>query len=137
VPRQFPLRVMAPDQALFEGEVQGIIAPGVAGYLGVLARHAPMVTELGPGVLTIVEADGDRTYYALSGGFLEVRRDQAAVLADTAEPAREVDVERARAAERRARERLRSGARDIDTARAEAALQRALARLEAVRKTRQ
>jgi F-type H+-transporting ATPase subunit epsilon len=135
MPRTFALNLTAPDQILFEGEVQGLIAPGREGYLGVLARHAPMIAELGPGVLTVIEANGERRHYALSAGYLEVRREEVAVLADAAEAAGQIDVERARAAEQRARERLRSGARDIDTARAEAALQRALARLAAARKS--
>jgi F-type H+-transporting ATPase subunit epsilon len=135
MPRPFALTVMAPDHALFEGEVQGLIARGIEGYLGVLAGHAPMVAELGPGVLTVVEVDGERRYYSVSAGFLEVRRGEVAVLADAAEAAGEIDVERARAAEERARGRLRSGARDTDTARAEAGLRRALARLAAVRKS--
>jgi F-type H+-transporting ATPase subunit epsilon len=135
MPRPFGLTVMAPDHALFEGEVQGLIAPGIEGYLGVLAGHAPMVTELGPGVLTVVEVNGERRHYAVSAGFLEVRREEVAVLADAAEAAGEIDVERARAAEGRARGRLRSGTSDIDATRAEAALRRALARLQAVRKS--
>jgi F-type H+-transporting ATPase subunit epsilon len=131
----FDLKLMAPDRALFEGKVQGLIAPGSQGYLGVLARHAPMIAELGPGVLTVIEASGERRYYAVSAGYLEVRREEVAVLADAAEEAGRIDVERARAAEQRARERLRSAARDIDTPRAEAALRRALARLDAARKS--
>jgi F-type H+-transporting ATPase subunit epsilon len=133
---QFELRVMSPERSLFEGRAQGIIAPGAAGYLGVLARHAPMVTELGPGVLTVVDGDGQRRLFSVSAGFLEVKRDGVTVLADAVEGATEIDAQRARAAETRARERVRTHARDTDITRAEAALRRALARLEVVEKSR-
>ncbi|MFB3882078.1 MAG: F0F1 ATP synthase subunit epsilon [Armatimonadota bacterium] len=133
---QFELSVMSPDRPLFEGRAEGLIAPGALGYLGVLARHAPMVAELGPGVLTVVEGAGQRRLFAVSGGFLEVNRDKVTVLADAVEGAEEIDAQRARAAETRARDRLRSRADDVDVARAEAALRRALARLEVVEKSR-
>ncbi len=128
----FELAIMAPDHKLFEGRARALIAPGVEGYFGVLARHAPMVAQLGPGVLTVTEERGEKHYYAVSSGFLEVNPDGVTILADTAEAAEEVDVERARAAEARARQRLHAHAKEIDLIRAEAALHRALARLHAV-----
>ncbi len=132
----FDLTILAPDHALFEGRARSLIAPGVEGYFGVLARHAPMVAELGPGALMIRQENGEEDYFAVSAGFLEVELDGVTVLADTAEAALEIDVERARAAEQRARQRLRLHERDIDIARAEAALQRALARLKAAERKR-
>jgi F-type H+-transporting ATPase subunit epsilon len=136
VPPLFDLKVMAPDHAVLDGKAQSLIAPGAKGYLGVLARHAPMVTELGAGVLTVVDEDGQRRLFAMSAGFLEVRQDGVTVLADAAEAATEIDVDRARAAEERARHRLQERTRDVDAARAEAALRRALARVEVAEKSR-
>ena len=127
----FELAIMAPDHKLFEGRARSLVAPGVEGYFGVLARHAPMVAQLGPGVLTVTEEHGEKTYFAVSSGFLEVNPEEVTILADTAEAAAEVDVERARAAEERARQRLQAPAKEVDVGRAEAALQRALARLHA------
>jgi F-type H+-transporting ATPase subunit epsilon len=95
-----------------------------------------MVTELGAGVLTVVDEDGQRRLFAMSAGFLEVRQDGVTVLADAAETATEIDVDRARAAEERARRRLQERAREVDVARAEAALRRALARVEVAEKSR-
>lgn len=135
MPPLFNLKVMAPDHAVLDGQAQGLIAPGVKGYLGVLARHAPMVTELGSGVLTVIDADSQRRHFAVSSGFLEVRQDGVTVLADAAEAAAEIDVQRARAAEERARHRRQEPAREVDVARAEAALRRALARLEVAEKS--
>ena len=131
----FELTIMAPDHKLFEGRARALIAPGAEGYFGVLARHAPMVAQLGFGVLTVTEENGERIFFAVSAGFLEVTPDGVTILADAAEVGAVVDVERARAAAERARQRLHSHAKDVDVARAEAALQRALARLHTVEMT--
>jgi len=136
VPPVYDLKIMAPDHALFEGRVRSLMVPGVDGYFGILARHAPMVAQLGTGVLTVNEAEGQQQFFAVSSGFLEVTPDGVAILADTAEAAAEIDVERARAAEKRARERLRLHETDTDLSRAEAALMRAIARLSAAEKRR-
>ena len=129
------LRILAPERALFDQDVQSIVAPGVEGYLGVLARHAPIVTQLGPGVLTAIEEEGRCHLFAVSSGFLEVARDGVTVLTDAAEGEGEIDVERARAAEERARRRLQERSPHIDIARAQAALRRALTRQEVARKS--
>ncbi len=132
----FDVIVLAPDHALFEGRVTSLVAPGVDGYFGVLARHAPMVAQLGSGALAMAGEDGEEVYFAVSQGFLEVEADGVTILADTAEAAAEIDVERARAAEERARRRIRHRDPEVDVARAETALRRALARLKVVEKYR-
>jgi F-type H+-transporting ATPase subunit epsilon len=132
----FDLSILAPDHALFEGRVRSLVAPGVDGYFGVLARHAPMIAQLGNGMLAITTEQGQQEFFACNSGFVEVEPDRVTILADTAEAAEEIDMARARAAEGRARERLRSHRPDIDHARAEAALQRALARIRVMEKSR-
>jgi F-type H+-transporting ATPase subunit epsilon len=132
----FEVSVLAPDHALFEGRVRSIVAPGVDGYFGVLARHAPMIAQLGTGILSITTEQGKQEFFACNSGFVEIEPDHVTILADTAEAAEEIDLARARAAERRARERLRAHGPRVDFARAEAALQRALVRLRAVEKSR-
>ncbi len=130
----FKLSVVTPEKILFEREVRSIIAPGSEGYLGVLTDHAPLITPLIPGNLTVVGEDHQKTEYYVSGGFLEVSGNVATILADAIETAEEIDIERARQAEIRAKERLshRSDS-EIDTARAETALARAFNRLKATR----
>lgn len=130
----FDLTIMSPDSVLFQGRAQSLIAPGSEGYFGVLARHAPMVAALRAGVLAVVEPDGDRLYFSLASGLLEVGHDGVSVLADAGESVEDIDVARARAAEERARERLHLHGPEVDVTRAEAALQRALARLQAAEK---
>jgi F-type H+-transporting ATPase subunit epsilon len=125
----FKLSVVTPEKVVLDQDVRALIAPGSEGYLGVLTDHAPLITALIPGKLTITEADNRQIDYALSGGFLEVSNNIATILADAIEPPEKIDVERAKKSEQRARERLvhRSDP-NIDVARAEAALARALNR---------
>jgi F-type H+-transporting ATPase subunit epsilon len=129
----FRLTVLTEEKAFRDGPVLSLIAPGSEGYLGVLRDHAPLVTALKPGKLTVREVSGEEVVYAVSGGYLEVNRNQATLLADAVEKAADIDVSRAEQAAARARERLASAADDVDTARAEAALARALNRLRVAR----
>ncbi|MEE9555590.1 MAG: F0F1 ATP synthase subunit epsilon [candidate division Zixibacteria bacterium] len=130
----FKLSVVTPEKIVFEQDVRSIIAPGSEGYLGVLTDHAPLITPLTSGSLTVIDADNKKSEYCVGGGFLEVSGNVATVLADAIETTDEINIERAKEAEKRARERLvHRSDREIDTARAEAALARALNRLKATR----
>ena len=127
----FHLSVLTPEKSVLEQDVAYIQAPGIAGYLGVLAHHAPLIAALAPGKLTVREPSGSEMTYALSGGFLEVSDNKAVILADSLEPSLEIDVARARESEKRARERMAKAALDdqVDVARAEASLHRAINRI--------
>ena len=104
---KYPLRVVSVERSLFEGDVEFIIANGADGELGVLARHAPLMTILKPGPLRIQETiGGPEELLFVGGGFLEVLPDRVTVLADVAEHADEISIEKAEAARRRAQERL-------------------------------
>ncbi|HEX9475473.1 MAG TPA: ATP synthase F1 subunit epsilon [Candidatus Dormibacteraeota bacterium] len=104
---KYPLRVVSVERSLFEGEVEFIIANGADGELGVMARHAPLMTVLKPGPLRIQEVmGGAEELIFVGGGFLEVLPDRVTVLADVAEHAEEISVERAEEARKRAQERL-------------------------------
>ncbi len=104
---KYPLRVVSVDRSLFEGDVEFMIATGVEGELGVLARHAPLMTILKPGPLRIQETyAGPEQVIFVGGGFLEVLPDRVTVLADVAEHAEEISIEAAEEARRRAQERL-------------------------------
>ena len=92
---QFPLRVVSVERSLFEGDVEFIVANGADGELGVLARHAPLMTVLKPGPLKIRITEGNEQILFVGGGFLEVLPDRVTVLADVAEHADEISVERA------------------------------------------
>ena len=104
---KYPLRVVSVERSLFEGEVEFIIANGADGELGVMARHAPLMTVLKPGPLRIQEVmGGQEQVLFVGGGVLEVLPERVTVLADVAEHADEISVERAEEARRRAQEKL-------------------------------
>lgn len=123
-----PLRVVSVERSLFEGDVEFVIAIGADGELGILARHAPLMTVLKPGPLRIQEIyGGPEQVLFVGGGFLEVLPDRVTVLADIAEHAEEISVERAEEARKRAQEKL---AGTLSTAE-ETEFQQALAMAEA------
>src|SRR5437879_11632564 len=104
---KYPLRVVSVERSLFEGDVEFIIATGAEGELGVLARHAPLMTILKPGPLRIQETfGGQEQVLFVGGGFLEVLPERVTVLADVAEHADEIWIASAEEARRRAQEKV-------------------------------
>ena len=79
----FQLSLLTPERSVFEGAVEYVQVPGLAGYLGVLANHAALVTGLAGGPLTVRKAGGEEARWSVSGGFFEVSSNRATVLADT------------------------------------------------------
>ncbi|HET9234454.1 MAG TPA: ATP synthase F1 subunit epsilon [Candidatus Eisenbacteria bacterium] len=134
--RGFRLTVLTGERAVLDGNVQSLIAPGSEGYLGVLRNHAPLVTGLMPGKLTVTDLSGKVDEYAISGGFLEVRRNVATVLTDAIEKADSIDVARAEKAVERAKELKAHATSELDGAEAESALRRAENRLRIGRAAR-
>ena len=127
-----PLRldIVTVERLVYSEEVDMVIAPGIVGELGVLPHHAPLLTALTFGELRVKRGDEEDSF-AIGGGFIEVQPDQVTVLADAAERADEIDLERAEAARRRAEDKIEDAARtDIDFARADAALRRSLIRIK-------
>lgn len=123
------LEIVAPDGRVFHGNAKGVQAPGVEGSFEVLTNHAPMIAAFGVGPIRVTTESGEDIFYATSGGFLEVVDNRVIVLAETAEPASDIDVDRARAAEERALEQLRTAAEEGQRTEAEQALERARNRL--------
>ncbi|MEE8466243.1 MAG: ATP synthase F1 subunit epsilon, partial [Dehalococcoidia bacterium] len=105
------------------------------GQLGILPRHAPLMTMLKPGELTI-RKNGEDTYVAVSGGFMEVLGNRVSVLADACERSDEIDEERAQQAMQRAQEQLANHGTDMDTRSALASFQRAQVRVNIARRRR-
>lgn len=126
----FELEVITPDRLVFAGAVVSLVAPASDGYLGVLAHHAPLITAITVGEAHVDSVEHGPLYFAVSGGFLHVADNRVVLLADAAERAEEIDVERAEAARRRAEESRRALHRmEHDLAGAEVSLARALNRL--------
>jgi len=129
----FQLEVATPERLIVEERVTEAQVPARNGYLGVLAGHAPLVSELQSGVLSYV-TDGRTRYLAIHRGFVEVLPDHMRVLADIGERAEEIDVARAQAALDRSQKALEDPHVNVDPAAALAEMQRAQARLEAAAK---
>ncbi len=123
------LEVATPERELVKERVSEVEVRSKNGYMGILPGHAPLLGELGIGHLTYMLGRGRRTL-AVHGGFLEVVDDHVRVLADTAERAEDIDLERARAALRRAREQVLNPAAAGDNHEALAALERAQTRVD-------
>jgi len=88
----YHLKVLTPEEVIFEGEVSALIAPGSMGYLGVLSNHAPLVTSLKKGFLIITDKNKAKHYYEVSGGFLEVSHNEAFLLADSVQESAPVNI---------------------------------------------
>ncbi len=130
------LDVVTPDRLVVAKQVEMVVAPGAEGEFGVLAGHIPFLSTLRSGELRYTTG-GQVSYLSVTGGFAEVGPEKVTVLADSAEEAREIDIDRAKRAKERAEERLRMAkSEDTDYARAQAALQRALARLRVAEKSK-
>jgi F-type H+-transporting ATPase subunit epsilon len=129
------LTVVTPERSIVHEQVDELQIPGAAGYFGVLPGHAPLFSELKIG--EVAYRQGDRWFFlSVAWGFVEVQSDHVRILAETAERAHEIDVDRATRAKQRAEQRIAKGGTDIDYARALVALERALIRIQVSSKAR-
>jgi F-type H+-transporting ATPase subunit epsilon len=123
------LEIVTPEKLAYEGEVDSVQLPGSEGELGVLPHHAPLISTLGAGELRLRKGAEDE-YFAIVGGFLQVLPDKVVVMAETADMASEIDLEKAQEARRQAEQALESGyVEGADLAAARASLQAALLRI--------
>jgi len=130
------LDIVTVERLVLSEEVDFVSAPGVDGVLGILPRHAPLVTALTFGELRYKNGNEEK-HFAIGGGFMEVRPDKVTVLADTAEQADEIDETRAEQARQRAQELLKEGTHaDVQAARIEQSLRRAELRLRVAKRRR-
>ncbi len=130
------LEIVTAERMVLSEDVDYVSAPGVDGVLGILPRHAPLVTALNVGELHY-KKDNDEFSYAIGGGFMEVRPDKVTVLADSAEHADEIDEMRAEQARERAKQLLLDKPRaDVEFARIEQSMRRAELRLRVARRKR-
>ena len=125
----FQLEIVTPARLVVKEMVEQAQIPGQTGYLGILPGHAPLITELGVGVITYT-GSGQSYDLAVAWGFAEVLPDKVTILAETAERPAEIDVARAEKALQRAEQRLKTTDPQIDYDRAESARQRAETRLK-------
>jgi F-type H+-transporting ATPase subunit epsilon len=126
----FLLEIVTPDHVAYSGEVESLTVRGVEGDMGILPGHIPMVTPLQVAPL-IVRTGKKTSQIAVNGGFVEIRKDKVVVLAESAEVAEEIDLQRAEAAKERAERRLAVSSKqdEIDFRRAEISLKKAMNRI--------
>src|SRR3954463_6424111 len=123
------LEIVTPERLAYSDEVDSVQLPGSEGELGVLPHHAPLVSMLGVGELRIRKGGAEESF-AIVGGFLQVRPDKVVVMAETADMASEIDLEKAQAARREAERALETGfVEGADLSAARAQLQAALIRI--------
>lgn len=134
------LEVVSPDNVVYSQDIAMLIVRSTGGELGILPRHAPLVTGLIPHAMRVkLPGESEEQLIAIAGGFMEVTPQKITVLASAAEEASTIDINRARECYRRAKERIEQfhqggpEADRIDLHRAEIALQRAIARLKAAK----
>ena len=129
------LEIVTAERILFEGEVDVVVVPGADGEIGVLPKHAALMTVLQPGELRYRTGDSEEQF-VVTGGFVEVRGDRVSVLADAAEHIDEIDMARVEEAIARAQERIAEQKEDVDLERALSSLRRARVRLNVTRRRR-
>ena len=127
--------IVSAEEEIFSGPVEMLIAPAAAGEVGIYPRHAPMLTPLKPGEVTIRNGKDERMFF-VSGGVLEVQPHVVTVLADTAVRARDLDEAKAIEAKKRAEAAMKNKKSEVDYARAAAELLEAVAQLRAIEKIR-
>jgi F-type H+-transporting ATPase subunit epsilon len=130
--------IVSQDRNVYQGEVDMVTIPGTAGEMGILPHHAPVLTVLNYGVIT-VKSSGVVEHFTVAGGVAEVQPDQVTILADAAENVEEIDVQRALMARQKAEERLKE-IQTVDKDRYMvmlSALKRSNMRLQAVKKYRE
>jgi F-type H+-transporting ATPase subunit epsilon len=125
---QMHLEIVTAERVVLSDEVDQVNVNTKDGRVGILPRHAPLLTVLDVGEMDIIK-DGARTPYALSGGFMEVHANRVTILADTVERADEIDEARAERARQQAEERLQHEKDEQQMLLAEAELRRAIVRL--------
>ena len=134
-PAHLTLELVTPERSVALETVDEVEIPGIDGYLGVLPGHTPLLVALKIGELWYRQGE-ERTFVSVAFGFAEVLPGRVRVLAQVAEIAKDIDIDRAEAAANRARERMASSAEDVDFERAQLALLKSTLRIEVSKKAR-
>ncbi|MFQ5822713.1 MAG: F0F1 ATP synthase subunit epsilon [bacterium] len=133
LPQKLKFEILTPFQKVYSSDVSAVRVPGLNGYFGVLPGHTPLLAALKIGEIK-VQIDNKTLYFATSGGFVEVLTHSISVLAESAESAATININRAQEAKERATKRLKEGRKTWDVVRAKAALLRAINRIRVASK---
>lgn len=128
--------IVSAETEIFSGSAEMVFAPAIMGEVGILPRHAPLLTQLKPGEVRLKLPGGDEEFFYVSGGMLEVQPHVVTVLTDTAMRAKDVDEAAALEAKQRAEQALQDRTSEFEYAKAQAELAEAVAQLQAIQKLR-
>ncbi len=126
--------IVSAEKSIFSGTAEMVFAPAIMGEVGILPRHAPLLTRLRPGEVRVKLPGGEEEFFYVSGGILEIQPHVVTVLADTAARAHDLDEAAAQEAKQRAEDALKDQKGEIDYARAQAELAEAVAQLNALKR---
>jgi F-type H+-transporting ATPase subunit epsilon len=129
------LEIVTPAGVVYSEDVDMVTLPSIAGQMGILPRHVPLIAQMVPGEM-IVRKDGRETFIASGEGLIEITADRVAILTDLAIPADQIDEAKAEEARQRAEARLREKLSDEELAAVNASLTRSLAQLRVRRRRR-
>ena len=124
--------IVSAHQEIFSGDVSMVFATGVAGELGISPRHAPLITQLKPGPVRVLDTAGDEQFFFVTGGIIEVQPHVVTIMADTAMRGEDLDQAAAEAAKAEAERELADRTGEMEVAQAQAKLLEAVAQLQAM-----
>ena len=130
------VNIVSAENEIYSGTVTQVFAPAEMGEVGVMPRHAPMLSTLKPGVVRVISQEGEEQSFFVSGGILEIQPHVVTILSDTALRASDIDESAAIEAKARAEAAMKDKASDLDYAKAKTELIEAVAQIEALRKVR-
>ncbi len=128
--------IVSAEAEIFSGPAHMVFAPGVMGELGIMPRHAPLLTRLKPGEVRVRTPEGEEEFFYVSGGVLEIQPHSITILSDTAQRAKDLDEAAALEAKHHAEQRLQDQVSEFDYAQAQTELAEAMAQLQAIQKLR-
>jgi len=124
--------IVSAHKEIFSGDVSMVFATGVAGELGISPRHAPLITQLKPGPVRVLDSEGDEQFFFVTGGIIEVQPHVVTIMADTAMRGEDLDQAAAEAAKAEAERELADRTGEMEVAQAQAKLLEAVAQLQAM-----
>ncbi|MCL5669266.1 MAG: F0F1 ATP synthase subunit epsilon [Gammaproteobacteria bacterium] len=128
--------IVSAEAEIFSGTAERVFAPGTMGELGILPRHAPLLTTLRPGEVRVELPGGEEQIFYVSSGMLEIQPHVVTILSDTALRAHDLDEAKALEAKRAAEEAMQNKTGEMEIAKAQAELAEAVAQLETIKRLR-
>lgn len=128
--------IVSAESSVFTGEAEMVFAPAIMGEVGILPRHAPLLTRLKPGEVRLKLPGGEEEYFYVSGGLLEIQPHKVTILSDTGLRAKDIDEAAALGAKQRAEQALSERKAGFEYAEAEKELAEAVAQLQALQRLR-